>query len=91
MEPILNYIPENIKLTDFRYQPKQIKQKLLEEKKVLLLVDRAKQIALLVPVDLLRSQLPVGLTKSQKKIPWPAYHLGEIKIPLTRTHIYESF
>ena len=92
LNPTINYIPENIKLTDFRYQSKEIKKKLLEEKRVLLLVERAKQLALLIPIDLVRTKPMIKkAVKKTKKLPWPAYHLGEIKIPLSRQHIYESF
>lgn len=92
LQPTINYIPENIKLTDFRYQSKKIKKKLLEEEKVLLLVERAKQLALLVPINLLRTKPMIKkIAKKPKKLPWPTYHLGKIKIPLNRKHIYESF
>ena len=88
---MLNYIPENVKLTDFRYRSKEIKRKLLEEKKALLLVDRASQIALLVPIGLLRAGPVVQSNERVRKLSWPAYHLGKIKISLNRKNIYEAF
>jgi len=92
LEPAINYIPENVKLTDFRYQFRQIKGKLLKEKRVLLLVERSKQIALLVPIDLIgaKPQLPIN-EKPKEEMPWPAFHLGKISIPLNRKNIYEAF
>lgn len=91
LDPIINYIPENIKLTDFRYQTKQIKKKLLEEKRVLLLVEKSKQLALLVPIDLLRTPPAIQLPQMQKKLTWPTYRLGKVRIPLSRKNIYEAF
>lgn len=91
-ESTLNYIPESIKLTDFRYQSKKIKKKLLEEKRVLLLMERSRQLALLIPIDFLKIKSPLlKPAKTPLKMSWPAFHLGKIKIPLNRRQIYEAY
>lgn len=83
-------IPKIANITDIRYSWTSLISEIEKEQQPLLVVDRSRPKAVILPINLAQKIFQLPMKKNPtNKFKFRSYHLGKLKINLTREYIYD--
>lgn len=83
-------IPKIANITDIRYSWSKLLSEIEREQQPLLVLDRSRPQAVILPLDLAKQILVFpAKPKKSRSFSFRSADFGKIKIPLTREYIYE--
>jgi hypothetical protein len=83
-------IPKIANITDIRYSWTALISEIEKEQQPLLVVDRSRPKAVILPINLAQKILQLPVKKNPtKKFQFRSYPFGKLKIKLTREYIYD--